>query len=156
MTEEIRTYPSELPLVPLREMVVFPKIVQPLGVGRDKSVAAIDAAMSEEKHYVIFAAQKDPEIDDVTSDQIYTVATVAEIVRLLLIPDGSAQVIVQGLQRVRVIRYLTQQRGVNLAGVKMLLQFRDAADLLGEIANAIDEVEAQGTQRSDMRKEAKL
>jgi MerR family transcriptional regulator/heat shock protein HspR len=62
----------------------------------------------------------------------------------------------EDLQRVRVIRYLTQQRGVNLAGVKMLLQFRDAADLLREIANAIDEVEAQGTQRSDMRKEAKL
>src|SRR6266550_7525182 len=55
MTEDIRTYPSELPLVPLRAMVVFPKIVQPLGVGRDKSVAAIDAAMSEEKHYVNFA-----------------------------------------------------------------------------------------------------
>src|SRR5437868_14320336 len=102
MTEDIRTYPSELPLVPLREMVVFPKIVQPLGVGRDKSVAAIDAAMSDEKHYVIFAAQKDAEIDDITSEQIYSVATVAEIVRLLRIPDGSAQVIVPGLQRVKI------------------------------------------------------
>ena len=90
MSADIRTYPPELPLVPLREMVVFPKIVQPLGVGREKSVAAINAAMSEEKHYVIFAAQKDAEVDDVTSDQIYGVATVAEIVRLLRIPDGSA------------------------------------------------------------------
>jgi ATP-dependent Lon protease len=110
MTEETRTYPSELPLVPLREMVVFPKIVQPLGVGRQKSVAAIDAAMSEEKHYVIFAAQKDAEVDDVTSDQIYGVATVAEIVRLLRIPDGSAQVIVQGLQRVRITGFAPDSR----------------------------------------------
>src|SRR3979411_108668 len=110
MTEEIRTYPSELPLVPLREMVVFPKIVQPLGVGREKSVAAINAAMSEEKHYVIFAAQKDAEVDDVTSDQIYGVATVAEIVRLLRIPDGSAQVIVQGLQRARITGYTPESR----------------------------------------------
>ena len=110
MTEETRTYPGELPLVPLREMVVFPKIVQPLGVGRDKSVAAIDAAMGEEKHYVIFAAQKDPEIDDVTSDQIYSVATVAEIVRLLRIPDGSAQVIVQGLQRVKITGFTPDTR----------------------------------------------
>jgi MerR family transcriptional regulator/heat shock protein HspR len=47
----------------------------------------------------------------------------------------------EDLQRVRIIRYLTQQRGVNLAGVKMLLQFRDAADLLRELANAIDELE---------------
>jgi ATP-dependent Lon protease len=91
-------------------MVVFPKIVQPLGVGREKSVAAIDAAMSEEKHYVIFAAQKDAEVDDVTSDQIYGVATVAEIVRLLRIPDGSAQVIVQGLQRVRITGFTPDAR----------------------------------------------
>ena len=110
MTEEGRTYPAELPLVPLREMVVFPKIVQPLGVGREKSVAAINAAMSEEKHYVIFAAQKDAEVDDVTSDQIYGVATVAEIVRLLRIPDGSAQVIVQGIQRVKITGFAPDTR----------------------------------------------
>jgi MerR family transcriptional regulator/heat shock protein HspR len=54
----------------------------------------------------------------------------------------------EDLQRVRIIRYLTQQRGVNLAGVKMLLQFRDAADLLREIAAAIEEVEAEGDQRA--------
>ena len=110
MIEDIRTYPAELPLVPLREMVVFPKIVQPLGVGREKSVAAINAAMGEEKHYVIFAAQKDAEIDDVSSDQIYGVATVAEIVRLLRIPDGSAQVIVQGLQRVKITGFVPDDR----------------------------------------------
>ncbi|MDP9245110.1 MAG: endopeptidase La [Chloroflexota bacterium] len=110
MTEETRTYPSELPLVPLREMVVFPKIVQPLGVGREKSVAAINAAMMDEKHYVIFAAQKDAEVDDVTSDQIYGVATVAEIVRLLKIPDGSAQVIVTGLQRVKITGFSPDTR----------------------------------------------
>lgn len=54
----------------------------------------------------------------------------------------------EDLQRVRIIRYLTQQRGVNLAGVKMLLQFRDAADLLREIATAIDEAEAESDQRA--------
>ncbi|HEX9269071.1 MAG TPA: endopeptidase La [Candidatus Limnocylindria bacterium] len=102
MTEETRTYPAELPLVPLRETVIFPKIVQPLGVGRERSVAAINAAMGAEKHYIVLAAQKDAEVDDVSPDQIYTVGTVAEIVRLLKIPDGSAQIIVQGLQRVRI------------------------------------------------------
>src|SRR5258708_5023905 len=110
MTEETRTYPTELPLVPLRESVVFPKIVQPLGVGREKSVAAINAAMNEEKHYIILAAQKDAEVDDVTSEQIFGVATVAEIVRLLRIPDGSAQIIVQGLQRVRITGYTPEAR----------------------------------------------
>jgi len=75
-------FPNDLPLVPLREAVVFPKLVVPLGVGREKSVAAINAAMNEEKHYIILAAQKDAEVDDVAPDQIYSVGTVAEIVRL--------------------------------------------------------------------------
>ena len=91
-THEERTYPDELPLVPLREAVIFPRIVTPLGVGREKSVAAVNAAMGADKHYVILAAQRDAEIDDVQADQVYSVATVAEIVRLLKIPDGSAQV----------------------------------------------------------------
>src|SRR5438132_853827 len=75
-------YPRDLPLVPLREAVVFPKLVVPLGVGREKSVAAINAAMAEEKHYVILAAQRDAEVDDVSPEQIYGVGTVAEIERL--------------------------------------------------------------------------
>src|SRR3989475_6597989 len=103
-------YPRDLPLVPLREAVVFPKLVVPLGVGREKSVAAINAAMAEEKHYVILAAQRDAEVDDVSPEQIYGVGTVAEIVRLLRIPDGSAQIIVQGLQRVRITGYQPEQR----------------------------------------------
>src|SRR5437773_11746798 len=103
-------YPRDLPLVPLREAVVFPKLVVPLGVGREKSVAAINAAMNEEKHYIVLAAQKDAEVDDVAPDQIYSVGTVAEIVRLLRIPDGSAQIIVQGINRVRIKNYLPEQR----------------------------------------------
>ena len=105
-----RAYPAELPLVPLREAVVFPKLVIPLGVGREKSVNAITAAMAEEKHYILLAAQKDAEVDDVVPDQIYGVGTVAEIVRLLRIPDGSVQVIVQGLDRVRITGYADEQR----------------------------------------------
>ncbi len=109
-TQEQRTYPTELPLVPLREAVIFPRIVTPLGVGREKSVNAVNAAMSADKHYVILAAQKDAEIDDVKPEHIYSVATVAEIVRLLRIPDGSAQVIVQGLDRVRISGFSPESR----------------------------------------------
>src|SRR5687767_8458686 len=105
-----RQYPVDLPLVPLREAVVFPRLVVPLGVGREKSVAAINAAMAEEKHYIVLAAQKDAEVDDVAPEQIYSVGTVAEIVRLLRIPDGSAQIIVQGIQRVRITDYLPESR----------------------------------------------
>ena len=69
-TTQTSQFPSDLPLVPLREAVVFPKLVVPLGVGREKSVAAINAAMNEEKHYIVLAAQKDGEVDDVTPEQL--------------------------------------------------------------------------------------
>src|SRR3989442_12194028 len=65
--------------------------------------------MNEEKHYIVLAAQKDAEVDDVAPEQIYSVGTVAEIVRLLRIPDGSAQIIVQGIHRVRITNYLPEQ-----------------------------------------------
>ncbi|TMC79620.1 MAG: endopeptidase La [Chloroflexi bacterium] len=122
------SFPRDLPLVPLREAVVFPKLVVPLGVGREKSVAAINAAMTEEKHYIVLAAQKDAEVDDVGPDQIYSVATVAEIVRLLRIPDGSAQIIVQGLQRVRITGFQPESR-----------YFRVTFDVLpDEVGNAVE------------------
>jgi ATP-dependent Lon protease len=116
MSEETKTttpenaYPSDLPVVPLREAVVFPKLVVPLGVGREKSVAAINAAMAEERHLIVLVAQRDAEIDDVQPEQIHNVGTVAEIVRLLRIPDGSAQIIVQGAQRVRITGYQPESR----------------------------------------------
>jgi len=116
MTDETKTttpegaYPSDLPVVPLREAVVFPKLVVPLGVGREKSVAAINAAMAEERHLIVLVAQRDAEIDDVQPEQIYNVGTVAEIVRLLRIPDGSAQIIVQGAQRVKITGYQPESR----------------------------------------------
>jgi ATP-dependent Lon protease len=110
ITAQNGEFPAELPLVPLREAVVFPKLVVPLGVGREKSVAAINDAMAQERHLIILAAQRDAEIDDVQPEQIYNVATVAEIVRLLRIPDGSAQIIVQGLSRVRVTGYSKETR----------------------------------------------
>jgi ATP-dependent Lon protease len=98
--------PKVLPLVPLRESVVFPRLVVPLGVGREKSVAALNAAMEQEKHFIVLAAQKDGEVDEVDEQGIYRVGTVANIVRILRIPDGSAQIIVQGLSRVRIDRFL--------------------------------------------------
>src|SRR3989442_3751532 len=84
--------------------------------------------MTEEKHYIVLAAQKDAEVDDVGPDQIYSVATVAEIVRLLRIPDGSAQIIVQGLQRVRITDFQPESR-----------YFRVTFDVLpDEVGNAVE------------------
>ncbi len=98
--------PDTLPLVPLRESVVFPRLVVPLGVGREKSVAALNAATSGEPKLIVLAAQKDGEVDEIDENGVYRVGTVANVARILRIPDGSAQIIVQGLQRVRIERFV--------------------------------------------------
>jgi ATP-dependent Lon protease len=128
-------YPKEVALVPLREMVVFPKLVVPLGVGREKSVAAITAAMSEERHLVVLAAQRDAEIDDVQPEQIHNIGTVAEIVRLLRIPDGSAQIIVQGLSRVRITGYTKEDRYFKVTFDPIAEDLGDAVEREAQLRN---------------------
>ena len=123
-----REYPTDLALVPLREMVVFPKLVVPLGVGREKSVSAINAAMVEERHLIVLAAQRDAEIDDVQPEQIHNIGTVAEIVRLLKIPDGSAQIIVQGLQRVKITGYTPENRYFRVSFEPIVEELGDAVE----------------------------
>ena len=130
-----REFPNDLALVPLREMVVFPKLVVPLGVGREKSVAAITAAMSEERHLIVLAAQRDAEIDDVQPEQIHNIGTVAEIVRLLRIPDGSAQIIVQGLQRVKITGYTAEDRYFRVKFDPIAEELGDAVEREAQLRN---------------------
>ncbi|MDQ2951736.1 MAG: LON peptidase substrate-binding domain-containing protein [Chloroflexota bacterium] len=130
-----REYPNDVALVPLREMVVFPKLVVPLGVGREKSVAAINAAMVEERHLIVLAAQRDAEIDDVQPDQIHNIGTIAEIVRLLKIPDGSAQIIVQGLQRVKITSYTPEGRYFRVKFEPITEELGDAVEREAQLRN---------------------
>ena len=130
-----REYPSDLALVPLREMVVFPKLVVPLGVGREKSVSAINAAMVEERHFIVLAAQRDAEIDDVQPEQIHNIGTVAEIVRLLKIPDGSAQIIVQGLQRVKITGYTPENRYFRVSFEPIVEEIGDPIEREAQLRN---------------------
>ncbi len=104
--EQKVTIPNAVPLVPLRDSVVFPRLVLPLAVGRDKSVAALNAAMAAEPHLVVLAAQRDAEVDDVDEDGIYRTGTLAQIARILRLPDGTAQIIVQGVTRVRIEKFV--------------------------------------------------
>ena len=87
-----------LPLLPLRDIVVFPDMVVPLFVGRDKSVAALEAAMEGSKD-IFLLAQLDPACDDPQRDDLYDVGVVAQVVQLLKLPDGTVRVLVEGGQR---------------------------------------------------------
>ncbi len=93
---------SQLPLLPLRDVVVYPHMVIPLFVGRDKSIEALEAAMTDDKQ-ILLVAQREAGQDDPAQDDLYEIGTVASILQLLKLPDGTVKVLVEGLQRVRVV-----------------------------------------------------
>jgi ATP-dependent Lon protease len=100
---DIRT----LPVLPLRDIVVFPHMVVPLFVGRDKSVRALEEVMKGDKQ-ILLATQKNSTDDDPRSEDIYDVGVVATVLQLLKLPDGTVKVLVEGLNRAAVIRYTDQ------------------------------------------------
>ncbi|WP_040260825.1 MULTISPECIES: endopeptidase La [Pseudomonas] len=94
----------ELPLLPLRDVVVYPHMVIPLFVGREKSIEALEAAMAGEKQ-ILLLAQRNPGDDDPGKDGLYRVGTVATVLQLLKLPDGTVKVLVEGEQRGAVERF---------------------------------------------------
>jgi ATP-dependent Lon protease len=95
----------EYPLVPVRDMVLFPHLMSPLAVGRDRSVRAIEAALADNKPVVVFL-QRDPEIQDPTAADLYPIGAEAVVGRMLRMPDGTTNVITQGATRVRLIEII--------------------------------------------------
>ncbi|MCK5478649.1 MAG: endopeptidase La, partial [Methylococcales bacterium] len=93
-----------IPVLPLRDVVVYPHMVIPLFVGRDKSIDAIDAAMNDDKQ-LLLVAQKEADIDDPEFADLYQAGTLANILQLLKLPDGTVKVLVEGVQRCKVIKY---------------------------------------------------
>jgi ATP-dependent Lon protease len=96
-----------LPLLPLRDVVVFPHMVIPLFVGRPKSIKALEAAMEEGKN-VVLIAQKSAANDDPTPEDLYDVGSVASILQMLKLPDGTVKVLVEGVHRARIKRVLNE------------------------------------------------
>ena len=93
-----------LPLLPLRDIVVFPFMVIPLFVGREKSVCALEKSMSEQKN-IFLASQRNPNSNDPTPKDIYETGTIANILQILKLTDGTIKVLVEGLQRGRIIKF---------------------------------------------------
>lgn len=102
---EAASFHETLPLLPLRGMIVFPYMVVPLDVGRDKSISALEEAMLND-HQIVLAAQRQAKITEPTEEDIYEIGTLAEIKQLLKLPDGTIRVLVEGLRRIRIIQYV--------------------------------------------------
>ena len=93
---------ENLPLLPLRDVVIFPSVVTPLFVGREKSIVALQASMAADKQ-IMLVAQKEAQNDDPTKEDIYEVGTIATILQMIKLPDGTMKVLVEGNQRAKIL-----------------------------------------------------
>ena len=136
-----------LPLLPLRDIVVFPGMVVPLFVGREKSVAALEAAMAGGKD-IFLLAQLDPGTDDPDRDDLYDTGVIASVLQLLKLPDGTVRVLVEGQERARIesLRTETTAEGemlvaqvekvepVGASGTEVAAMMRQVVEQFGEYA----------------------
>jgi ATP-dependent Lon protease len=118
------------PVLPLRDIVVFPHMIVPLFVGREKSVRALEEVMADDKQ-ILLSSQIDPSIDDPTTDGIYRTGVLANVLQLLKLPDGTVKVLVEGKARVRIVEFVTNPSF-----------FEATAELLTEVPGDADSVEA--------------
>src|SRR3977135_3471090 len=106
MTDKPLPIPSELPILPVREMVLFPGGVQPLTVGREGSLALLNSLHGDEKLLGI-VAQHDPRVEEPAAADLHTVGTAAKIHKLVKMPNGNVVVFLEGLQRIRLVELLS-------------------------------------------------
>ncbi len=128
------------PLLPLRDVVVFPHMVVPLFVGRDKSIKALEWAMSHEKE-IFLSAQRDAKVDTPAQKDIYLFGTLGTVLQLLRLPDGTVKALIEGKQRARIEEFVPNQ---DFFMVKMKNFYEDDADeqsvaLMRAIAESFDE-----------------
>lgn len=100
--------PAILPLMPVRDVVIFNDMLLPLFVGREKSVRAVEEAVTKDS-FLMLVTQKDPNVENPKSNEIYTVGTVSRILRMLKLPDGSVKALVQGISKARIVRYVKKK-----------------------------------------------
>ena len=101
---------SNLPLLPLRDVVIYPNMVVPLFVGRDLSIKSLDDSMNNHDKSIVLVTQKSAEIDDPSIKDLYSIGTVANILQLLKLPDGTMKVLVEGVSRVKISKVETDSR----------------------------------------------
>jgi len=103
-----RTDRVEIPVLALRDVVVYPHMVIPLFVGREKSIKCLEAAMDKDKQ-IFLVAQKDATVDEPEQDDIYRVGTIATVLQLLKLPDGTVKVLVEGTQRAKLESFIDNE-----------------------------------------------
>ncbi len=144
MTGTVKTKTQFFPLLPLRDVVVFPHMVIPLFVGRTESIKALEAAMDDEKQ-IFLVSQKDANIDSPQKKDLYEIGTVATILQLLRLPDGTVKVLVEGVLRAKMVE------------LKNLKEYSKAkVEILSEVSADVSSTETAAMMRSLLNQFEKL
>ena len=122
---------QDVPVLPLRDVVVYPHMVIPLFVGREKSIRALDSAMANDKQ-ILLIAQKSPDVDDPAVKDLYSVGTLANILQLLKLPDGTVKVLVEGNQRAQIDTFVTTEEAFS-ANILPLVELLEADEREQEV-----------------------
>ena len=134
------TEPKILPVLPLRDIVVFPHMVVPLFVGREKSVKALDEIMKGEKQ-ILLATQKNSVDDDPSPDAIYPIGVLASVLQLLKLPDGTVKVLVEGKGRARLTRFTDREEYFEAEAVEIQDEAGDASQAEAMLRAVVEQFE---------------
>jgi ATP-dependent Lon protease len=134
--ESIEDIPLSLPLMPVRDIVIFTDMLLPLFVGRDKSVRAVESSVNKDG-FLFLATQKDPATEDPETDDIYRVGTVSRVLRMLKLPDGRVKTLVQGISKARIVRYLSKKA-----------HFKVKIELIDEVTTSDVDLEVEAMMRN--------
>jgi ATP-dependent Lon protease len=128
--------PTSLPMLPVRDVVIFTDMLLPLFVGRDKSIRAVETAASKDR-FLFVATQKDPETENPKADDIFTVGTISRILRMLKLPDGRVKALVQGFVKARIVKYVQKKSF-----------YRVKVEILDEPVEQYSELEVEALMRN--------
>jgi ATP-dependent Lon protease len=141
------------PVLPLRDIVVFPHMIVPLFVGREKSVRALEEVMGDDKQ-ILLCAQIDPAADDPETDGIYRVGVLANVLQLLKLPDGTVKVLVEGKTRVKITDFVTNPSYFEAKAVPLSETDGDAASVVAMVRAVGDEFERYSKVKKNIPEEA--
>jgi len=147
-----QTHPSH-PVLPLRDIVVFPHMIVPLFVGREKSVRALEEVMRDDRQ-ILLASQIDPTQDDPGPDGIYRTGVLANVLQLLKLPDGTVKVLVEGRARVRIVEFLPNDRYFEARAQELAEKPGDKAAVTALVRAVAEEFEKYAKIRKNIPEEA--
>jgi ATP-dependent Lon protease len=150
MPEQIN---QSYPVLPLRDIVVFPHMIVPLFVGRDKSVRALEVVMADDQQ-ILLSSQIDPGEDDPSSEGIYKTGVLANVLQLLKLPDGTVKVLVEGQSRVKITRFLDNEAFFEAEASPLSEMPGDAATTQALVRTVSDEFERYAKVRKNIPEEA--